>query len=62
MKAPMQVIFEKLCNLTKFLDGNIYFYYYLFFSASEGSEDAFDSHVVHDEEFFNRLQYSANHR
>lgn len=31
-------------------------------AGSEGSEDAFDSHVVHDEEFFNRLQYSANHR
>merc|ERR1712061_234851 len=31
-------------------------------AASEGNEDDFDSHVVHDEEFFNRLQYSANHR
>ena len=28
---------------------------------SEGIED-FDSHVVHDEGFFNRLQYSANHK
>merc|ERR1739846_199524 len=31
-------------------------------ATSEGNEDDFDSHVVHDEEFFNRLQYSANHR
>jgi len=29
--------------------------------AAQPAED-FDSHVVHDEGFFNRLQYSANHR
>ena len=29
--------------------------------APEPVED-FDSHVVHDEGFFNRMQYSANHR
>ena len=34
--------------------------------AEDGSElspdEEFDSHVVHDEGFFNRMQYSANHR
>jgi len=25
-------------------------------------EEDFDSHIVHDEDFFNRMQYSANHR
>merc|ERR1739838_749676 len=30
--------------------------------APEPVEEDFDSHVVHDEGFFNRMQYSANHR
>ena len=28
----------------------------------EPIEEDFDSHVVHDEGFFNRMQYSAEHR
>jgi len=30
--------------------------------ANSADEQDFDSHVVHDEGFFNRMQYSANHR
>lgn len=30
--------------------------------APESSDEDFDSHVVHDEGLFRRLQYSANHR
>ena len=29
---------------------------------TQSLDEDFDSHVVHDEGFFNRLQYSANHR
>jgi len=29
---------------------------------AQSPDEEFDSHVVHDEGFFNRLQYSANHR
>ena len=28
----------------------------------QSPDEEFDSHVVHDEGFFNRMQYSANHR
>merc|ERR1711881_830128 len=31
-------------------------------NADSGGIEDFDSHVVHDEGFFNRLQYSANHK
>ena len=30
--------------------------------APEPVEQDFDSHIVHDEGFFNRMQYSANHK
>ena len=30
--------------------------------APDSVEQDFDSHIVHDEGFFNRMQYSANHK
>jgi len=41
-------------SLREALDGGL--------PEAQSPDEEFDSHVVHDEGFFNRLQYSANHR